>query len=72
MSDQSYQQALAAAQRWVGSIAGVVMVADGEEDGERVIEVYVTPTAEREVIPPRQDSVRVVIRESDDFVALMN
>lgn len=45
-SPQTFEQALAAASSWMGSIPGVVAVGEGEEAGERTIDVWVTGASE--------------------------
>jgi hypothetical protein len=70
VSSTQFQRALKAAQRWVGSVDGVVMVAEGLQDGEPVIDVFVTPPAARRSIPAQEQGVPVTVYESDEFVAL--
>lgn len=68
---KTFGEALAEIQSWVGTVDGVVIVGEGEIDGESTIDVWVIPAQLHRPIPERQDSFRVVVRDSGgEIIAL--
>ena len=69
MSDgpQSFEAALAVASEWVGSVPGVVMVGQGEQDGRPTVDVwFATPSAaaDPDLLPDRVGDHPVRRRDS--------
>lgn len=64
-----YARALAEAQAWVGDLLGVEMVAEGADERGEVIEVWVTETVDRDALPSEVHGVRVVLHDTEGFVA---
>jgi hypothetical protein len=60
-----FDAALTSAQRWVGSMAGVVAVGEGrDERSERFIDVWVTAEAASSELPDEVGGVPVRVRDS--------
>lgn len=70
MAAPEFDEALAEAQGWVGAIPGVVMVAEGEQQGRRVIEVHITSNADRTRLAAQVRGVPVMVVEGEEFVPL--
>jgi hypothetical protein len=64
------ERALSVAQSWVGTVAGVAMVASGEVEGVEVIEVWVTSDLEPRAVPAELHGIRVVRHDTEGFRAL--
>jgi hypothetical protein len=61
----SFDRALERAHAWVGAIPGVVAVGEGrDEDGERRIDVWVTPDTTQGQVPGEVEGVAVHVRSS--------
>ena len=60
---ETFEQALATAKSWLGSVPGVVAVGEGEEGGERTIDVWVTGVPDVQ-LPQDLAPFRVRIRPS--------
>lgn len=60
---ETFEQALATARSWMGSLPGVVAVGEGEEGGERTIDVWVTGVPDVQ-LPQDLAPFRVRIRPS--------
>jgi hypothetical protein len=61
----SFEDALARAQSWVGTVEGVVAVGEGrDEQGRRSVDVWATAAATSGQIPDEIDGVPVRVRAS--------
>ncbi len=65
-----FERALATAQGWVGSVPGVIGVAEGREDDLRTIEVWTIAGGPRPALPAQVGGHPVIEREGEEFRAL--
>ncbi len=61
---ESFDTALDTAAEWVGTVPGVVAVGEGEQDGRRTIDVWVSGTPKHGALPRQHGGHPVRVRAS--------
>ena len=65
-----FDEAMQRARRWIDEYEWVHGIAEGEEDGERCISVFVSDVGKTDELPERLGPFRVTLEESGPFHAL--